>query len=123
MNNTDNTMQPTTHTPGPWFYNRDEGGLYEHNVNVEEGEICQVFDPTGNDEGVKAANARLIAAAPAQRILLDLLRHGLATIAEGDLECDGVMYWFDDSCPDWAAVVNAIGWDHARALLAKATAA
>jgi hypothetical protein len=71
MTNTDHTTPTVQHTPGPWFYNRNEGGLYEHNVNVEEGEICQVFDPAGNDEGVKAANARLIAAAPTMLVELE----------------------------------------------------
>jgi hypothetical protein len=44
----------------------------------------------------------------AQAYLLDLLRHGRATISDGDLEYNGTVYAFDAAKPDWTALVNAI---------------
>jgi hypothetical protein len=60
---------------------------------------------------------RLAAAAPAQRLILDLLRYGAATVADGEFAFAGVMYGFDDHRPDWVALVDAIGWDAARAAI------
>ena len=120
MTNTDDTKPTMTHTPGPWSVQGDiDDGITVISEPCLDEHVCQVF---GGD--ALEANASLIAAAPAQRIVLDLLQLGLATIDEGELEFDGVMYWFDHRCPHWAtAVVDAIGWDHARAAIAEATPA
>jgi hypothetical protein len=50
----------TKHTPGPWFYNQDEGGFQGHNVNVADQVIADIPDDNPN----AAHDARLIAAAP-----------------------------------------------------------
>jgi hypothetical protein len=63
-----------------------------------------------------------INAALAQALILDLVVFGLMTLHEGEAEFDGVMYWFDARQPDWCkGVVDAIGWDTARAAVAQAT--
>jgi hypothetical protein len=62
------------------------------------------------------AKARLIVAAPAQAIILELVQLGLMTLTEGEAEFDDVMYWFDGQKVDWCVgVVDAIGWDAAHA--------
>jgi hypothetical protein len=68
-------------------------------------------------------DARRRASAHAATLLLDMIRYGLVTITDGDAEFNGTIYWFDDTAPDWNAVVNAIGWDKATAALAQAKAA
>jgi hypothetical protein len=116
MTDTNHTKPATAHTPGPWHYQ-----LYaDRQTRLVGPKGWHILSGTFTGEAAEA-NARLVAATPAQSILLDLLQYGLATVAEGELEFDGVMYWFDYRCPDWAArVVDAIGWDHARTALANA---
>ena len=131
MTNNDHTKPATMQTPGTWTLSHDAEGVFTihaKGTNKAPARIAIVTsfkDDLAEISEVEAeANASLIAAAPAQRIVLDLLQLGLATIAEGELEFDGVMYWFDHRCPHWAAaVVDAIGWDHARAAIAEATPA
>lgn len=56
-------MSKAKHTPGPWFYNGDEGSetaKYGHNVNTARGVIAEIEERGGKTEH----NARLIAAAP-----------------------------------------------------------
>ena len=109
------------HTPGPWKvagYRDDADGLCV--VQKSTGGLICFVETTLGQAAADEANSRLIATAPAQTIVIDLLRYGLATVTDGDLEFDGVMYWFDDQRPDWAALVDAIGWDYARAAIAKA---
>ena len=64
---------------------------------------------------------RIRKAAPAQALMLDLIRYGLLHLADGDLEFAEVVHAFDDQNPDWTAVIDAIGWDTAREALAKVT--
>jgi hypothetical protein len=53
-----------THTPGPWFYNRDEGGIHGHVISTGDYIICDLPDP-GEGAGLRTeANAQLIAVAP-----------------------------------------------------------
>jgi hypothetical protein len=66
---------------------------------------------------------RLAAAASAEALMLDLIRYGLMSLEDGEAEFDDVMYWFDDQNPDWTAVIEAIGWDTARAAIARAMTA
>lgn len=59
-------MQQTVaaHTPGPWFYD-GQNGCGAHVIHVREGEIAEAFGDTWSDDGQQAeANAHLIAAAP-----------------------------------------------------------
>jgi hypothetical protein len=116
-------MTQISFTPGPWEHG-DSGLIYGQcgENDVEAPFVCDVIEDSamqvlGMLSPVEETNARLIAAAPAQAIILDLLQHGLATIGAGELEFVGVMYWFDDQNSDWTAVVDAIGWDKARAAI------
>jgi hypothetical protein len=58
----------------------------------------------------------------AQAILLDLLRHGVLTMSDGDAEFEGVVYAFACNNPDWSALLDAIGWENADAAIAQARA-
>ena len=75
-------MRIPAHTPGPWFYNRDEGGTHGHVVSTGDYIICDLPD-AGNGAAPHAeANARLIAVAP------DLFHAALLVIdrwSSGDL--------------------------------------
>lgn len=65
------------------------------------------------------ANAHLIAAAPAMALVLDLLRLKLARFEPGEFCFNGLCYSI--SLPnDWVALIDVIGWDSARAAIAKA---
>jgi hypothetical protein len=120
MTHTDQAQPATNHTPGPWKVTHTQFGL--HRIDCEERSKHGIGVVMSNVDTLP--NARLIAAAPAQSIVLDLLRHGLATLSDGDLvlhdPMDGMVYAFDDACPDWTAVVDAIGWDKAIAVIARA---
>ena len=118
-------MTNIKYTPAPWEDNGN--GLIFGQCPGDDDEAPFVADVCSDPNiytDQEQANGRLIAAAPAQAIILDLVRYGLMTLTDGDAEFDSVMYWFDDSQPDWCVnVVNAIGWHTARTAIAKATAA
>jgi hypothetical protein len=80
-----------------------------------DNELAQVFAP---DTGEQLEIARLMAAAPAQALLLDLVRHGVASINDGEVGFDGVVYAYDPYAPDWSALLDAIGWEKARHAIA-----
>lgn len=68
------------------------------------------YDEDGNESlYVLDAPARAREAAPAQAILLDMLRYGFLTLSDGEAEVVGVIYAFDDQDPDWRAVLDAFG--------------
>ena len=115
-------MTDTEHTPGPWrVFSLHDDATEIVTDRKTAYETASIADLRGKLNA--PANARLIVSAPAQVIILDLVRLGLMTLGEGDAEFDGVMYWFDDQQVDWCvAVVNAIGWDTARAAIAKVRA-
>src|SRR5580658_2029295 len=54
----------TAHTPGPWFYNRDEGGIHGHVISTGDDIICDLPDAGAGAAPHTEANARLIAVAP-----------------------------------------------------------
>ncbi|OHC93781.1 MAG: hypothetical protein A2792_01115 [Sphingomonadales bacterium RIFCSPHIGHO2_01_FULL_65_20] len=57
-------MTQTQHTPGPWFYD-GQNGCGAHVIHVAQGEIAEAFGDSWSDDGQQAeANAHLIAAAP-----------------------------------------------------------
>lgn len=105
------------HTKGPWSCRKstDVNWLVSGprgNFHV----IAQTMQ--GNDE----ANARLIAAAPAADLLLQMLRLGLACF-DGDtneFRFDGLRYSTRGSGPDWSKLVTFIGWNKCRAAVARA---
>jgi len=112
-------MTDTTYTPGPWACEEETGRIYFADGDVEP--TVAVVDLENTSPGQSKADARLIAAAPAQAMILDLAQQGLITLQEGEAEFGGVMYWFDARQPDWCAgVVATIGWDTARACLDEA---
>jgi hypothetical protein len=111
------------HRPGPWLAHGDRDSDTQEIHIVQEstgGEIAVIY-PTFGQAGVDIANAILITAAPAQALMLDLVRYGLLSLADGDAEFNGTVYAFDHMQPDWGALIDAIGWDTARDAIAKAT--
>jgi len=72
-------MRITAHTPGPWSYNRDEGGMHGHVISTGEYIICDLPDAGAGAAPHTEANARLIAAAPE---LLEALEHARMVAAQ-----------------------------------------
>jgi hypothetical protein len=105
------------HTPcnTPWLVQSEFETTIVDSMN---NELAQVFAP---DTGERLEIARLMAAAPAQALLLDLVRHGLAPLTDGEVGFDEVVYAYDPYTPDWSALLDAIGWEKARRALANAT--
>ena len=66
----------TKHTPGPWSYNRDEGGCHGHVISTSDYIVAELPDFGDGAAPHTEANARLIAAAPE---LLDALKVAIAT--------------------------------------------
>ena len=93
----------------PWLV---QSGLETTIVDSMDNELAQVFAP---DTSEQLEIARLMAAAPAQALVLDLVRHRLATITDGEVGFDGVVYAYDPYAPDWSALVDAIGWGESPA--------
>jgi hypothetical protein len=61
----ENAMRHTAqHTPGPWSYNRDEGGYHGHVISTGDYIVCDLPDAGDGAAPHTEANARLIAAAP-----------------------------------------------------------
>ena len=91
-------MSTEAHTPGPWFYNRDEGGIHGHAISTGDYIICDL--PDGGDGAAPhtEANARLIAVAPD---LFDAAVLVIDSWSSGDLA--GAVRMLD------AAVAYAIG--------------
>jgi hypothetical protein len=115
-------MTITEHRPGPWVYTLDASGICGIHGGDNAKVPVRIGEVTADTQAQAEANARLIVAAPAQAIILTLAQLGLMTLAEGEAEFDGVMYWFDAGQADWCVgVVNAIGWDAARAAISEAT--
>lgn len=112
----------SNHTPGPWYLNNDdetEDGTIDV-ISKRRPYICTVH--SGAIPGTTDANARLIAAAPAMDLALSMISCGVARIERcGRLEefCfDGLRYCLNG---DWNALFDVIGWEKARAAIAKAT--
>ena len=57
-------MTNAAHTPGPWSYNRDQGGIHGHVISTGDYIICELPDTGDGASPDTEANARLIAAAP-----------------------------------------------------------
>ena len=57
-------MRVKPHTPGPWFYNRDEGGIHGHVISTGDYIICDLPDAGDAAAPQTEANARLISVAP-----------------------------------------------------------
>jgi len=106
------------HTPVPWAYDENDARIYYADSDVEPT-IAYIERDNTSPERVKA-DGYLIAAAPAQALLLDLVRYGVVTITDGDVEFQETVYAYDSSTPDWNALIEAIGWDNAHAAIAKA---
>ena len=114
-------MTDTTHTPGPWGYTLDAEGVCGIHGGDNAKAPVRVGEVIADTQKQAEANARLIVGAPAQAIILDLVRYGLMTLTDGDAEFNGVTYWFLNE-PDWCvSLVNAIGWHAARAAVVDAT--
>lgn len=109
------------HAPGPWTRGHSNAGrdcVWTDGRVEPDGEMGdEAFWIDCNTE----SNARLIAAAPAMAIALQMISEGLARIERsGTLRefCfDGIRYVMNG---DWNALIDVIGWDRARAAIDKA---
>jgi hypothetical protein len=121
--NADAVATPTVkYTPGPWEITGHSHRDYEgQEIGTGDKTVAVILTAEASSlEAEDHANAVLIASAPAQAIILDLVQRGLMTLEPGEAEFDGVMYWFDARQVDWCVgVVNAIGWDKALASIAE----
>ena len=112
------------HTAGPW---RAEGGnVYADVDRYYPRPVAHVGVPLerhDNRVDELMANARLIAAAPAMEMALDLIACGAARIERSgrlvEFCFDGIRYSHNG---DWGALIEVVGWDRARAAIARATA-
>jgi hypothetical protein len=53
-------MTNAPHTPGPWSYNRDEGGTHGHVISTGDYIICELPDAGDGASPDTETNARLI---------------------------------------------------------------
>lgn len=115
----------TKHTPGPWHVED------HHHRSHGASDVIRVYaertpddpSPWVADVGYGEADARLIASAPAQSLILDMLALGIARLERnGPLVefCFNGMRYVASDC-DWREIIDVIGWDRARAAIAKAT--
>lgn len=127
----DKDVAGAKYTPGPWVpgYNdhrailgpKDSDGddlviatLCDNSRGLNWHTNCQHSVPT---KGVARANAHLIAAAPAQALILEMLCAGVARIEKWEFCFDGIRYSHGN---DWNLVLDIIGWDRARAAIKRA---
>ena len=99
-------------TPGPWVVDTDGDGkphaviTSTHDADGLDDDVCEVYGGNADDDGVREANARLIAAAP------DLADACVATRA---LILAAFTKQVRDLVPEWLDMVQII-----EAALAKA---
>lgn len=106
------------HTPGPWHICPLDQASHRWVIAQPDGSSvadCSPVGPWVPDE-MADANARLIAAAPAMELALQLIAEGHARIERtGDLRefCfDGIRYAMNGK---WGQLFDVIGWDRAIA--------
>lgn len=122
--------QNTQHTPGPWtayLYSADCEAYVRSKSRhwavavVHTGRGCTTPSlDISNEE--RDANARLIADAPAMSICLEMISLGIARIERSkcgftEFCFDGIRYMTGEN---WAHTLKGIGWETARAAIAKA---
>jgi hypothetical protein len=107
------------HTPGPWMVlPANERGQFV--ILTEHGPRLDIAETYGWPDTPRAANARLIAEAPAQAVVLRLLQLGLARFEPGEFCFNGLRF-SQRGNSSWSALVAAIGWDAAHAAIAAAS--
>ncbi len=138
------------HTPGPWEWKDVPGAGLEIRGPVHLVECVELpkgipeipiniyglaqpqniligyerwvqFEPNGWSE-MQEANARLIADAPAMHLALEMISVGVARIERSgrfrEFCFGGLRYGMSDD--SWTRLIAVIGWDRARAAIAKA---
>ncbi len=110
-------MAETKHTPGPWKWERPEDGHPCDYRYLRANRISVLVAERAHNMLMEEADARLIAAAPAQAIIIDLVRLGLGRFERFEFCFGGLRYCHRE---DWPGLVDAIGWDNAHAAIAKA---
>jgi hypothetical protein len=75
-------MTNSPHTPGPWSYNRDEGGMHGHVISTGDYIICELPDAGDGASPDTEANARMIAAAPEMLEALEEAEYALRLAAD-----------------------------------------
>ena len=98
-------MTNAAHTPGPWSYNRDEGGEHGHVVSTGEYNICELPDAGDGASPDTEANARLIAAAPD---LFEAAERALQALQENYDRYDNCQWHDPDERDAYVALRSAI---------------
>lgn len=95
----------TGHTPGPWFhYDDSESVVHRHDISATGKTIARIYCTKGNED-IDAANAHLIAAAPA---LLEALEHIAGNTCYCAIDADGSRLGRQcDRCVAHAAIAKA----------------
>jgi hypothetical protein len=100
---------------GPYWYQRGVDGCDETwDVYAASNQRPLVSIGFWEDEARAEGIALLIAAAPAQQMALELLRYGLATLGRNTFTFNGQAIAVDSEQPDWAGLLEQIGWNAAR---------
>jgi hypothetical protein len=91
-------MTDTQHTPGPWFATPGNYAVYVKDAYGDQGDLVCALSGYGSNYRLRAANARLIAAAPD---LLEACQRALAEAVADDQD-----EWFANMR---AAIAKATG--------------
>jgi hypothetical protein len=104
----------------PTLESRRADSLDFHDVAVWQVEAAL---KAAFDAGMRSAGTvepeRPRRAARAALLLIDMVRYGIISLGDGEAEFQETIYAFDATAPDWQALVDAIGWDTAAALVLK----
>lgn len=110
-------------TPGPW--EAKDYRVFNDFKNLPIKSVCFTATNNAGRTAENEANAHLIAQAPAQELVLQLLMAGKARFERsGSLVefCFGGMRYSVEDEPGWNCLLSNIGWDKARAALASVSA-
>lgn len=110
----------TTHTPGPYTVIHTARKVPRIVCAGPDGGLIARCD-TNKPQAENEANARLIAAAPAQALILEMLALGLARFERSRTLLEFCFGGLRCACSDrdWTAVVSVIGWERAREAVAE----
>jgi len=107
----------------PTLDTRRADSLDFHDVAVwqVEAALKAAFDAGQRSTG-RVEPQRSRKTARAALLLLDMVRFGVISLADGDAEFQETIYVFDATAPDWHALLDAIGWETAAAAVLERSA-